>query len=259
MCIRDSHQTIPKHAYVYGLPYEITEKYGIRRYGFHGTSHRYVANKTAKMLQRPIQELKIVTCHIGNGSSITAVEFGRSVDTSMGMTPLQGVIMGTRCGTIDPSIIEMLMEKEKINDTQLMDILNKKSGLLGISGVSSDMRDLEAAARQGNERAILALKVHTYSVKKFIGEYIVVMNGVDAITFTGGIGENDWIFREDVCGHLEYLGTYLNDDQNRKTIAQEGIISTDESKVKILVVPTNEELVIAREAQALLSAEKLIS
>ncbi|MFH1282837.1 MAG: acetate kinase [bacterium] len=241
------HHTMPRYAYIYGIPYELSEKYGIRRYGFHGTSHSYVAQRTAKILERPIEELKIVTCHIGNGTSITAVEYGKSIDTSMGMTPLQGIIMGTRSGTIDPSILELLMEKEGLNDRQLIEMLNKKSGLLGLSGISSDMRDLEAAARKGEQRALLALEVQAYQVKKFIGEYIFILNGVDAITFAGGVGENDWIFREEVCRHLEFMDSVLDVEQNRKMISQEGIISTQESKVKILVVPTNEELIIARE------------
>lgn len=250
------HRTIPEYASIYGIPYELSEKYGIKRYGFHGTSHRYVASRTAEILKKPIEELKIISCHIGNGSSITAVKFGKSIDTSMGMTPLQGVIMGTRSGTVDPAILELLTEKEGLNYRQIIEILNKKSGLLGISGVSSDMRDLESAARQGNKRAVLALDVHAYQIKKFIGAYIVIMNGLDAITFTGGVGENDWIFREDVCRHLEYLNTGIEEKLNRSTIGVEGIISVPGSNVNILVVPTNEELVIARETVAVIKKLK---
>jgi acetate kinase len=240
------HHNIPDHARTYGIPYELSQKYGIRRYGFHGTSHAFVAARTAILLCRPLRALKIVTCHIGNGTSICAVDHGRSVDTSMGMTPLQGVIMGTRCGTIDPSVVEMLMEYEHLDYEGITNLLNKKSGLLGISGVSSDFREIELAAEQGNDRARLARDLLTYNVRQYIGAYATVLDGVDAITFTAGIGTHSTFVRAKVCSKLSFLGVKLDPEANEHGTG-ERIISTPDSRVAVTVVPTNEELMIARE------------
>lgn len=240
------HHNIPDHARTYGIPYELSQKYGIRRYGFHGTSHAYVAARTAILLCRPLRALKIVTCHIGNGTSICAVHSGKSMDTSMGMTPLQGVIMGTRCGTIDPSVVEMLMEYEHLDYNAITDLLNKKSGLLGISGVSSDFREIELAADQGNDRARLARDLLTYNVRQYIGAYATVLDGVDAITFTAGIGTHSTYVRAKVCSKLGFLGVKLDPEANEHGTG-ERIITTPDSRVAVTVVPTNEELMIARE------------
>lgn len=240
------HHNIPDHARTYGIPYEMSQKYGIRRYGFHGSSHAFVAARTAILLCRPLRALKIVTCHIGNGTSICAVNGGRSMDTSMGMTPLQGVIMGTRCGTIDPSVVEMLMEYEHLDYDAITDLLNKKSGLLGISGVSSDFREIELAAERGNDRARLARDLLTYNVRQYIGAYATVLDGVDAITFTAGIGTHSTFVRAKVCSKLSFLGVKLDHEANEHGTG-ERIISTPDSRVAVTVVPTNEELMIARE------------
>ncbi|HJW72570.1 MAG TPA: acetate kinase [Geothrix sp.] len=240
------HHNIPDHARIYGIPYELSQKYGIRRYGFHGSSHSYVAARTAILCCRPLRALKIVTCHIGNGTSICAVNNGKSVDTSMGMTPLQGVIMGTRCGTIDPSVVEMLMEYEHLDYAAITDLLNKKSGLLGISGVSSDFREIEIAADHGNDRARLARDLLTYNVRQYIGAYATVLDGVDAITFTAGIGTHSTYVRSKVCSKLGFLGVKLDPEANEHGTG-ERIISTPDSRVTVTVVPTNEELMIARE------------
>jgi acetate kinase len=240
------HHHIPDHARTYGIPYDLSQKYGIRRYGFHGSSHSFVAARTAILLCRPLRALKIVTCHIGNGTSICAVHNGKSVDTSMGMTPLQGVIMGTRCGTIDPSVVEMLMEYEHLDYDGITDLLNKKSGLLGISGVSSDFREIELAADAGNDRARLARDLLTYNVRQYIGAYATVLDGVDAITFTAGIGTHSTFVRAKVCSKLSFLGVKLDPEANEFGTG-ERIISTPDSKVAVTVVPTNEELMIARE------------
>lgn len=240
------HHNIPDAARIYGIPFELSQKYGIRRYGFHGTSHAYVAARTAILACRPLRALKVITCHIGNGTSICAVRNGQSVDTSMGMTPLQGVIMGTRCGTIDPSVVEMLMEYEQLDYKAITDLLNKKSGLLGISGVSSDFREIELAAEQGNERALLARDLLTYNVRQFIGSYATVLDGVDAITFTAGIGTHSTYVRAKVCSKLGFLGVKLDPEANEFGKG-ERIISTTDSRVVVTVVPTNEELMIARE------------
>ena len=244
------HQTMPEVAYIYGIPYEYYEKYKVRRYGFHGTSHSYVSKRAAEMLGKKVEDLKIIVCHLGNGASICAVDHGKSVDTSMGLTPLEGLVMGTRSGDIDPAIIDFVGKKEGLDLDGMNNILNKKSGMLGISGVSSDGRDLGAAAAAGNERAKLALDVFDYDVIKYIGSYAAVMNGVDAICFTAGIGENNIEMRANVCSHLGYLGAKLDPEKN-DVRGEERIISTDDSKVKILLVPTNEELAIARETLAL--------
>jgi acetate kinase len=240
------HHNMPDYARIYGIPYELSQKYGIRRYGFHGTSHAFVAARTAILVCRPLRSLKIVTCHIGNGTSICAVDGGKSVETSMGMTPLQGVIMGTRSGSIDASVVEMLMEYEHLDQKGVTDLLNKKSGLLGISGVSSDFREIELAADQGNDRARLARDLLTYSVRKFIGSYATVMDGLDAITFTAGIGTHSTYVRAKVCSKLGFLGVKLDPEANEHGKG-ERIISTPDSRVVVTVVPTNEELMIARE------------
>ena len=244
------HQTMPPEAYIYGLPYEYYEKYAVRRYGFHGTSHKYVSLRAAEILGKKPEDLKIVVCHLGNGSSISAVDGGKCVDTSMGLTPLEGLVMGTRSGDIDPTCIEFIAHKENLSLEQVMDIVNKKSGVLGISGVSSDFRDLDEAAKAGNKRADLALRVFAHSVVKYIGSFIAVMNGVDAIVFTAGIGENAIPVREKVVSYLGYLGVTLDKDANGHR-GEEIVISTPDSKVKVAVIPTNEELAIARETVAL--------
>ena len=245
------HQTMPKKAFMYGIPYEYYEKYKIKRYGFHGTSHRYVSRKTAEFLGVPYEETKTIVCHLGNGSSISAVMNGKCVDTSMGLTPLEGLVMGTRSGDIDPAIIEYIAKKEGLGISEILNMLNKKSGVAGVSGVSSDFRDLAAAAAEGNERAALALDMFVYRVAKYIGSYVAAMNGVDNIVFTAGIGENDGTTRERICSYLGYLGVEIDKEANAKR-GEEMIISTPESKVKVLVIPTNEELAIARETVALL-------
>lgn len=244
------HQSMPASAFLYGLPYEAYEKYGVRRYGFHGTSHRYVSQRVADLMGQDYKNLRIVTCHLGNGSSLAAIKFGRAVDTSMGFTPLEGLVMGTRCGEIDPAIIPFLMKKEGMSPDEMDTYLNKRSGVLGVSGVSSDFRDIETAANEGNERAKLALEVFAYKVKKYIGGYVAAMGGVDVIVFTAGLGENSPTMRSTICDGLEFLGTGVDPVKNNvRGKAQE--ISVDGAKVKIFVVPTNEELVIARDTKAI--------
>lgn len=245
------HQTMPSKAYMYGLPYEYYEKYKVRRYGFHGTSHSFVSKRVAELVGKAYDETKTIVCHLGNGASICAVENGKSVDTSMGLTPLEGLVMGTRSGDIDPAIMEFLAKKENLDIAGLMNVLNKKSGVYGLSNnLSSDFRDLSEAAADGNEIAELALDVFAYRVAKYVGSYTAAMNGVDNIVFTAGIGENSAIVRTMVCKYLGYLGIEIDEELNGKR-GQEIIISTPESKVKALVVPTNEELAIARETVAL--------
>lgn len=234
------HQSMPEKAYIYALPYEYYEEYGVRRYGFHGTSHGYVAERAAEMMDQDLSELKIITCHLGNGASVAAVKNGKSVDTSMGLTPLEGLVMGTRCGDIDPAIIPFIMAKENISASEMDDILNKKSGLLGVSGVSSDSRDVEDAAAAGNHQAEIAIKLFNYRVKKYIGAYSAAMGGVDAIVFTAGIGENSIDTRAEILEGLEYLGIELDQEAN-DCRGKEVFISTADSKVKAMVVPTNEE------------------
>lgn len=244
------HQTMPKEAYLYAIPYEYYERYKIRRYGFHGTSHKYVSLKAAKLLGRPIEELRIVTCHLGNGSSIAAVKYGKSIDTSMGFTPLDGLPMGTRSGSIDPAIVSFLADKEDLTSEEINECLNKRSGVLGISGVSSDFRDLAEAAANNVERARLALDVFNYQVKKYIGQYAAAMGGLDCVVFTAGVGENTPRVRSEACKGLEFLGIKLDPERNEQILGRlnmEGMISTDDSPVKVLVIPTNEELMIARE------------
>mgnify|MGYP004572869491 CR=1 FL=1 len=244
------HQTMPEKAYMYGLPYEYYEKYKVRRYGFHGTSHSFVSKRAAEVMGRPYDEVKTIVCHLGNGSSVSAVLNGKCVDTSMGLTPLEGLVMGTRSGDIDPAIMEFIAKKENLDIAGIMNVLNKKSGVEGISGVSSDFRDLAAAAEEGNERAELALEVFAYRVAKYVGSYVAAMNGVDNIVFTAGIGENDPSTRARICKYLGYLGIEINEEMNGKR-GEEMIISTPDSKVTVLVIPTNEELAIARETVAL--------
>jgi len=245
------HQTMPKEAYIYALPYELYEKYRVRRYGFHGTSHKYVSLRAADMLGKDIKELKIVTCHLGNGASVTAVKNGKSVDTSMGFTPLEGLAMGTRCGDIDPAIVKFISEKEKLDLNGVDKLLNKQSGVLGVSGVSSDFRDIEEAAAKGNERAKLALDIFAYRVRKYIGAYAAAMGGIDAIVFTAGLGENSPEMRASICEGLEFLGVEIDEEKNNVR-GKEVDISKDGSKVRVLLIPTNEELMIARDTKELI-------
>lgn len=244
------HQSLPKYAYMYALPYEIYEKHSVRKYGFHGTSHKYVSERAAAMLGKPVQKLKLISCHLGNGASICAVKHGKSVETSMGFTPLDGLAMGTRCGTVDPAVVKFLMENEKMNPKEIDEYLNKKSGVLGISGVSSDFRDIDAAVEEGNARAQLAIDIFCYRVKKCIGEYAAVMNGVDAIIFTAGIGENNAIVRKNVTDDMDSFGIMIDQEKN-KVRGKEMDISTTDARVRTLIVPTNEELAIARETMIL--------
>lgn len=248
------HQTMPPHAYIYGIPYEYYERYRVRRYGFHGTSHYYVANRAAEILSKSIEELRIVTCHLGNGSSIAAVDKGRSIDTSLGFGTVAGVIMGTRCGDLDPAIVLFLMEKDDLSTARMQEILYKKSGFLGVSGISNDLRDVEEAAKRGNRRADLALDIFAYGIKKYIGAYAAAMGGLDVVVFTAGIGENSNVVRERVCRGLEFLGIKLDLEKN-KVRGKEAIISADDSKVKVMVIPTNEELVIARDTKRIVEKE----
>lgn len=244
------HQTMPEKAYLYGIPYEYYVTYKIRKYGFHGTSHSFVSKHTAELLGKQPEQLKTIVCHLGNGASICAVKYGQSVDTSMGLTPLDGLVMGTRSGTIDPAVVEFLAQKEQKTISEVLDILNKKSGVFGVSGVSSDFRDLEQAIQEGNERAAIAMEVFCYRVAQYVGSYTAVMNGVDAIAFTAGVGENNATVRKKVCEYLGYLGVVLDDTKNQIR-GEDTIISASDSKVAVLVVPTNEELAIARETVAL--------
>lgn len=240
------HQTMPAESYLYALPYEYYTKYGVRRYGFHGTSHKYVSQRAADMLNVNLNDLKIITCHLGNGASVSAIKGGKCIDTSMGFTPLEGLVMGTRSGDIDPAIVNFIAKKEGLTPAEVDNVMNKKSGVLGISGVSSDFRDIEAALEDGDERAALALKVFAHKVRFYIGAYIAEMNGVDAIVFTAGVGENDMYMREVICQELGNLGIKLDVVKN-KVRGKETIISTDDAKVKLLLIPTNEELMIARD------------
>ena len=246
------HQTMPDVAYTYALPYEYYEKYAVRRYGFHGTSHSYVSKRAAEILEKDVADLKTIVCHLGNGASICAVDGGKSVDTSMGLTPLEGLIMGTRSGDVDPSILDFIAQKENLTLSQVMNVLNKKSGVEGISGVSSDFRDLAAAAAEGNDRARLALDAFVYRVVKYIGAYAAAMNGVDVICFTAGCGENDATTRAKIMSYLGYLGITVDEEANNGARGKEAVISTADSKVTVLAVPTNEELAICRETVALL-------
>ena len=246
------HQTMPPKAYMYPLPYEYYEKYGVRKYGAHGTSHRFVSDRVAALENKPKKDIKIITCHLGNGCSITAVKDGVCADTSMGFTPLDGFMMGTRSGTLDPSALTYIAEKEHLSPEDVNTVCNKKSGMLGISGVSNDNRDICAAAEAGNKRAQLAIEMQRYEILKFVGSYIAAMNGVDAIAFTGGIGENDPDLRKYVCDNLTFVGVDIDEDKN-KLRGEEVKISTPKSRVNVYVIPTNEELAIARDTLAIIS------
>ena len=248
------HQTMPDYAYMYAVPYELYTKYGVRRYGFHGTSHRYVSKRVCEFLNIPVEGTKIITCHVGNGGSITAVKDGKSGDTSMGLTPLEGLMMGTRSGDIDGGAITYIMEKEGLDATGISNLMNKKSGVLGVFEKSSDMRDLESAAAAGEPRAVLAESMYFYRIKKYIGAYAAAMGGVDVIVFTGGVGENQANARSGACEGLEYMGVKVDLEKN-KTRGVEAIISTDDSKVKVVVIPTDEELMIASDTMDILSAK----
>lgn len=240
------HQTMPEKSFMYGLPHELYKKHGVRRYGFHGTSHLYVSQKAAEMLGKKPEDLKIITCHLGNGASITAVDGGKSVDTSMGLTPLEGLIMGTRCGDIDPAIIPFVMKKEGLDADGVDKLMNKESGVYGMTGISSDFRDIEDAAAEGNQLAINALNAYAQRVKKYIGAYAAEMNGVDAIVFTAGLGENGIGMREMICADMDFMGIKLDPEKN-DVRGKDRIISSDDSRVKVLLIPTNEELMIARD------------
>ena len=244
------HQTMPKQAYMYAIPLELYDKYKIRRYGFHGTSHKYVTARAADLMGKKSEDIKIVTCHLGNGASVAAVKNGKSVDTSMGFTPLEGLAMGTRCGDLDPAIIKFVSDKECLSIADVDSILNKKSGMLGLSGLSSDFRDVEDAYIEGNEKARLALDVFCYRVKKYIGAYAAAMNGLDAVIFTAGVGENSEVVRELICKDMDWIGIELDSEKNQ-TRGKEKEISKDGSKVKVLLIPTNEELMIARDTRLL--------
>jgi acetate kinase len=243
------HQTMPDYSFMYALPYSLYKKYGIRRYGFHGTSHSYVSKRACEILNRDYNNQKIITCHLGNGASITAIKDGKSLDTSMGLTPVEGLIMGTRSGDVDAGALTLIMEKEEIDYASLNTLLNKHSGVLGISGISSDMREVESAAEEGDERALLALKMYEYRVKKYIGAYAAAMGGVDLLIFTGGIGENGSETRENICKDLEYMGIGFDKQVNHGVRGKELVISTKDSRVTVMIVPTNEEFVIATETQ----------
>jgi acetate kinase len=249
------HQTMEPKAYMYGIPYVLYKKYGIRRYGFHGTSHRYVTKRACELLGVDYESQKIISCHLGNGASVTAVKNGKSFDTSMGFTPLEGLIMGTRCGDLDVGVVQYIMEKEEIGTRSANTLFNKHAGMLGISGISSDMREIEMAKANGHERAALALDMYNYRVKKYIGSYIAAMGGLDILVLTGGIGENAHTTREGVCSDLDFLGISLDYEKN-KGFRSEGIISTPDSKVKIMVVPTDEELVIALDTEQIVKESK---
>ncbi len=247
------HQTIPPKAYMYGIPYEDYEKYHVRKYGFHGTSHRFVSAALAEAMGKDIKDIKIVSCHLGNGSSITAVEGGKSIDTSMGFTPLDGIIMGTRSGSIDASAVTFLAKKHNMTPDDMSNYLNKKSGFLGVSEVSSDNREIYTAIHEGNEKAQLTADMLRYEIKKFIGSYAAIMNGLDAVIFTGGIGENSWEVREGVCTNMDFMGIKLDTELNKTVRGELKKISTPDSKAEVWVVPTNEELLIARDTLALIS------
>lgn len=249
------HQTMPSYAYMYALSYDYYEKYGVRRYGFHGTSHRYVAKRGCEFLGIDLENSRIITAHIGNGGSITAIKNGKSIDTSMGMTPVEGLMMGSRSGSVDPGVLTYLMEKENLSTRQINDIINKKSGLVGVSGVSSDMRDIENAIEQGNERARLAMDMYFYYILKYISGYIAVLGGVDAIIFTGGVGENQPIMRKYVCDSLAFLGVDFNNELNDRIKGRETELTFPNSKVRVAVIPTNEELAIAIDTEELVEGK----
>ncbi|NDV57256.1 acetate kinase [Bacteroides sp. 519] len=250
------HQTMPDYAYMYAVPYEYYTKYAARRYGFHGTSHRYVSQRVCEFLGVSPEGKRIITCHIGNGGSITAIKDGKSIDTSMGLTPLEGLMMGTRCGDVDAGLLTYIMQKEGLDRTGLAEVLNKKSGVVGISGVSSDMRELEKAVAEGNERAILADAMYCYRVQKYIGAYAAALGGVDIIVFTGGVGENQYPLRYTVCKDLEFMGVKMDKEVNDRTRGEEVVISAPDSKVKVVVIPTDEELTIALDTVEILNKRR---
>lgn len=241
------HQTMPEKSFLYGIPYALYEKYKVRRYGFHGSSHRFVSKRASEILGKPYDQLKIISCHLGNGASIAAIKNGKSFDTSMGLTPLEGLVMGTRCGDIDAGAVLYIADKEETSIQNTSTLLNKHSGILGLSGISSDMRDVEKAAAEGNHRAQMALDIYHYHIRKYIGAYAAAMNGVDVVVLTGGVGENGWETREEVLKGLEFMGLEFSAERNTKVRGKETIISTDHSKVVAMIVPTNEELVIAQD------------
>jgi acetate kinase len=248
------HHTVPPHAYVYAAPYILYRRYSIRRYGFHGTSHLYVAGKTAERMGKDLDEINLVTCHLGNGCSMAAIKEGKSIDTSMGFTPLEGLVMGTRCGDLDPALVLYVMGKENLTVAEATAMLNKHSGLAGISGISSDMREIESQAAQGKERAVLALDIFTYRVKKYIGAYTAAMGGIDALTFTGGIGSNSPVVRAKSVEGLDFLGLYIDTDKNADCLGRDGEISSEDSRVRIFAILTNEELVIAMDTERVVSS-----
>lgn len=247
------HQTMPDYAYMYGIPYALYEKYGIRRYGFHGTSHRYVSKRACEFLGVPYEEQRIITAHIGNGGSITAIKNGKSIDTSMGMTPVEGLIMGTRSGDVDPGVLSYIMEKERMSSTGISTLLNKFSGVLGISGISSDMREIEAGIEKGDKRAILAMDAYNYRIKKYIGSYAAILGGVDVLVFTGGVGENQAVTRQYACENMGYMGIELDEELNSKVRGIEVLLSKPSSKVKVVIIPTDEELTIANDTMQILN------
>lgn len=246
------HQTMPDYAYTYGIPYVLYEKYGIRRYGFHGTSHRYVSRRACDFLGVPYEKQRIITAHIGNGGSVTAIKNGESIDTSMGMTPVEGLIMGTRSGDLDPGVISYIMEKEHMGTKGISTLLNKFSGVLGISGISSDMREIQAGIKADNKRAVLAMKTYNYRIKKYVGSYAAVLGGADILVFTGGVGENQAITRSEVCQDMAFMGIELDEELNATARAEEVVISKPSSKVKVVIIPTDEELTIARDTVEIL-------
>ena len=246
------HQTMPDYAYMYAIPHELYEKYGVRRYGFHGTSHRYVSRRACEILGVPYEDQKIITAHVGNGGSITAIKNGKSVDTSMGLTPVEGLLMGTRCGDVDAGALSFIMDKEGMDGAGLSDLINKRSGVAGLSGISSDMREIEAAVAAGNPRAIMTMNVYNYRIKKYIGAYAAAMGGCDILVWTGGVGENQWATRRAVCEDMEYMGMKIDVEKNEGMRGEEMVISTPDSKVTIIVVPTDEEFMIAADTLEIL-------
>ncbi|MCC8197468.1 MAG: acetate kinase [Tannerellaceae bacterium] len=247
------HQTMPDYAYMYGLPYSLYKKYGIRRYGFHGTSHRYVSKRACEILGVPYEDQKIITAHIGNGGSLAAIKEGKSIDTSMGLTPVEGLLMGTRCGDVDAGALAFLMDREHLDGKGISDLINKQSGVLGLSGVSSDMREIEAAVAEGDKRATMALNVYNYRIKKYIGSYAAALGGLDILVFTGGVGENQWATRKAVCENMEFMGIKLDAERNDYMRGEEMVISTPDSPVTVMVVPTDEEFMIASDTMEILS------
>ncbi|WP_350456164.1 acetate kinase [Macellibacteroides fermentans] len=249
------HQTMPDYAYMYGLPYSLYKKYGIRRYGFHGTSHRFVSQRACDVLGVPFEKQRIITAHIGNGGSITAIKDGKSIDTTMGLTPVEGLLMGTRCGDVDAGALSFIMDKEGMNAAGLSDLINKQSGVMGLSSISSDMREIEAAIEDGDKKAILTMNVYNYRIKKYIGAYAAALGGLDLLIFTGGVGENQWSTRTAVCREMEFMGIKLDEAKNDHMRGKEMVISTPDSKVTVMVVPTDEELTIAKDTLEILSKE----